>query len=381
MNLICDTGFVGILALAITVVIDSAYYGALTLTPVSFVQTNILSGIARFYGVNSSHYYLTQGLPITLGPALPFALHGIWLQINLASTRSVSSYSPQTHNSAGSILLGLILWTVFVYSWLAHKEWRFIHPLLPILHIFAADSLIKLGASAADWTHNAPSSTPDRSKRLPIRRSHLALLLGVSIPLNIYLIRVHGSAQVIAARYLHSLGQDRSRIKSIGVLMPCHSTPWQSHIHLPYLEREDAGSRLWALGCEPPLGLDSVHSRSYASQTDVFFEALGPTAYFQTYFPQDVDSAFPPSPAPYTIPGNPAPENGWRHTWPSHLLMFGALENQPASLSNSTQPAVTVKTRLEELGYKVIRRIANGWEEDARRKGGIIIWEWAGRVL
>ncbi|KAG9088238.1 glycosylphosphatidylinositol anchor biosynthesis [Ceratobasidium sp. UAMH 11750] len=372
-SLVFDVSFVGIAALAVTVAVDSMYYGAFTLTPISFVRTNILSGTARFYGVNSFHYYLTQGLPIILGPALPFALHGVWMRLRPASAQPSSwRYNPDL-----SILFGLVAWTILVYSCLAHKEWRFIHALLPILHIFAADSLIGLGARTV--VHNKPASPPTRNQpKLPsIRPSHLAFLLGVSLPLNIYLIHVHGSAQVIATRYLHSLGQDRSRVKSIGVLMPCHSIPWQSHLHLPHLGRKDGGSRLWALGCEPPLGLNSTQLERYTSQTDVFFDTIGPIAYFQKYFPQDVDPTFPPSPAPYTIPGNLPPENGWRHTWPSHLLMFGALEDQPSSPSE----VITVKEKLEELGYKVIKRIGNGWEEDERRKGGVVVWGWAGRVL
>ncbi|KAG8702372.1 hypothetical protein FRC08_003534 [Ceratobasidium sp. 394] len=57
--------------------------------------------------------------------------------------------------------------------------------------------------------------------------------------------------------------------------------------------------------------------------------------------------------------------------------MFGALEDQPSSPSE----VITVKEKLEELGYKVIKRIGNGWEEDERRKGGVVVWGWAGRVL
>jgi phosphatidylinositol glycan class B len=259
--------------------IDTAYYGALTFTPISFLRTNVLSGIAHFYGTNTFHYYLTQGLPIILGPALPFAVHGVWMHLSSSSIESARGRSSPTHNRGLSVLLGLVAWTSAVYSCLAHKEWRFIHPLLPIFHIFAADSLITLEKTAMVsplsylarllFTHRfppetlqtpIPSSDPKQPKRLVIRRNHLALLLGISIPLNLYLVRVHGSAQIIATRYLHSLGQDTSRVKSIGVLMPCHSIPWQSYLHLPHLEQEDTGSRLWALGCEPPLGLNRYGS-------------------------------------------------------------------------------------------------------------------------
>ncbi|QRW00444.1 glycosyltransferase family 22 protein [Ceratobasidium sp. AG-Ba] len=358
--------------MAVTVAVDSVYYGTLTLTPVSFLRTNVLSGIAHFYGVNVFHYYLTQGIPIVLGPALPFALHGVWKHV---SSGPGQGHSSQARNPSLSILLAFVVWTLSIYSCLAHKEWRFIHPLLPVLHIFAADSLIRL---KAETTKNVPNSDSllKRLEQLPVQRNHMMLLLGISIPLNVYLTCLHGSAQVAAARYIHALGQDQSRVKSVGVLMPCHSIPWQSHIHLSYLAQEVSGSRLWALGCEPPLGLNSTQVKKYASQTDVFFETLGPISYFEKYFPLAVDPRFPPSPAPYTRPGRPVPEKGWEHRWPSHLLMFSALESQ-----TSFGRTKTVGTKLEELGYQVIRRIRNGWEEDERRKGGVVVWEWNERIL
>jgi phosphatidylinositol glycan class B len=126
---------------------------------------------------------------------------------------------------------------------------------------------------------------------------------------------------------------------------------------------------------------NSSQLQTYASQTDVFFETLGPVAYFRNYFPEVVDPAFPPSPAPFAAPGGPPPANGWNHTWPSHLLMFGALENQLSPSNDIPKSVTTVKSKLEELGYKVIWRSGNGWEEDERRKGGVVVWEWAGRVV
>jgi hypothetical protein len=35
--------------------------------------------------------------------------------------------------------------------------------------------------------------------------------------------------------------------------MPCHSTPWQSHLHKPHLASNGSQERLWMLTCEPPL--------------------------------------------------------------------------------------------------------------------------------
>lgn len=132
----------------------------------------------------------------------------------------------------------LVAWTLVVYSAAGHKEWRFIHPLLPILHVFAAKSLVDFYAA------HAKEDEPKReSHALPVRTRHRAFLL-LSLPVSVYVMLLHGRAQVSVIQHLCT----RDDIKSLGFLMPCHSTPWQSHLH-----RRDLEGQLWALGCEPPL--------------------------------------------------------------------------------------------------------------------------------
>ncbi|ELU43975.1 glycosyltransferase family 22 protein [Rhizoctonia solani AG-1 IA] len=326
-------------ASAITI-IDTLYYGALTFTPFSFLKTNLVSGVASFYGVNTFHYYFTQGLPIVLGPSLPFTLLGVWKHIK--DNRDNRNTSPSRRTR--SLLLGLVAWTIALYSLLATD-------------LQAQDNL------KARLTF-----------QLPIRRNHLAYFLAVCLPLNLYLIRWHGSAQIAVTRYLHDLSTRSDRVKSVGVLMPCHSIPGRAYLHLPELTYATGGHRIWEIGCEPPLGLSHTQRETYTSQTDVFFETLGPIRYLDQYFPPSVDPTFPPSREPFTKPGNPPPVQGWNHTWPSHFIMFGALEN----LSSSSEIQDTVKQKLRGLGYEVVWRIGNGWEEDERRRGGVVVWEWTG---
>lgn len=64
---------------------------------------------------------------------------------------------------------------------------------------------------------------------------------------GIYVMRLHGSAQISVMEYLRSI--NASELHSVGFLMPCHSTPWQAYLHKPEL----SGGNLWALSCEPPL--------------------------------------------------------------------------------------------------------------------------------
>ncbi len=175
------------------------------------------------------HYYLTQAYPILLTTCLPFFFHGVTLNYRSLTTRRDSSSAMLT------TLMGLTIWTTAIYSLSGHKEWRFLHPLLPIMHLFCTKSLLYLTAKQT----TSPISIPPRS---------LALLL-LQIPAMIYVTFFHGRAQIAVMHYLRSIPP--ADLTSVGFLMPCHSTPWQAYLHRAHLAET---GRMWALGCEPPLG-------------------------------------------------------------------------------------------------------------------------------
>lgn len=155
---------------------------------------------------------------------IPFVLRGIFLSKNgrPAQARTV------------------VGWTIAAYSLLGHKEFRFLHPLLPLLHLFAANSLV----------HPATSSSSSTLPHIGIRRSH-ALLILLSLMPAIYLTSFHSLAQISVLNVLRHL--PLSELRSVAFLMPCHSTPWQSHLHRPDLEPSGEGGRAWFVTCEPPV--------------------------------------------------------------------------------------------------------------------------------
>jgi phosphatidylinositol glycan class B len=223
------------LSLGALLCIDTFYFGQLTFTPWNFFMANL--SISSYYGVNQWHYYITQALPILCTTALPFVIHGVYTMVQTPSVQERHRY--QT-------LLGVIGFTIAVYSLGQHKEWRFIHPLLPLLHVCAAKSLADLKSSSPS---NAEGHNTKVTKQgwLPIRPTHLALML-LNIPAILYVILLHGRAQISVMHYLRSLPP--VDLQSVGFLMPCHSTPWQAYLHRPELASPKA---MWALTCEPPL--------------------------------------------------------------------------------------------------------------------------------
>ncbi|KAI0822851.1 glycosyltransferase family 22 protein [Trametes gibbosa] len=326
---IINACWIGASVLITVIGLDSLYYGKLILTPLNFLLTNA-SSVSLFYGRSPWHYYLSQGVPILTAISLPWVLHGAYLATRPSAPSSLR------------VILGLVIWTISIYSCTGHKEWRFLHPLLPIMHILAAKSFVDLHGSKGISSFGALS-----------RR----LILSLSVPVVVYVALFHGRAQVAVIHHLRHVAPMASG--PIGFLVPCHSTPWQSYLHRADLIDDGV---LWALGCEPPLHGQDV--TRYQDQTDIFYAS--PLEYLKSRFPGEVNPAFPPSALPRSKPGVDANETQpWRHEWPRSLVFFGALLNQP-----------DVRNLLLDLGYEEAWRAEHGWEGDERRRGGIRVWTY-----
>lgn len=216
--------------------VDTWFYGHLTFTPLNFLRVNVIEQISLFYGANPWHFYVTQALPFDTLALLPFVVHGSWLLLRHSAIQPART------------LVYVALATMTALSLLSHKEFRFVQPLLPILHCASAQSLLSLSASRR---------SEDRYTWMPLmKKPYIKLILGLDIPAACLFIMVHMKGQVTVTNYIRHL--PAAEVKSLGFLMPCHSTPWQSHMHRHDLEVRDSrsgyGGYLWALTCEPPLG-------------------------------------------------------------------------------------------------------------------------------
>ncbi|KAJ3762690.1 glycosyltransferase family 22 protein [Lentinula raphanica] len=338
-----DVAIIGCMTLTLILVLDTAYYGQVTFTPSSFLYRN-LSGVSLFYGDSPWHYYLSQAIPIMSTTSLPFVIDGIWTTICHAENTSLRT------------LLGLVSWTIGIYSLAGHKEWRFIHPLLPILHLFAAKSLVDRSAHVIKLDQSTL-----HNRGIPIRKGFLALLL-VTVPVSAWIVLVHCSGPVSVMSYLRSIPETELQGGVVGFLMPCHSTPGHAYLHRPQL----ANGGLWSLGCEPPLNNQNLST--YRDQTKVFF--ANPYQYLIDRFPERVDHAFPISPYPSSTPGEIAPNDAWRHEWPRYLVLFGALLD-----------VYGVRQQLVGKGYAEVWKGGRPWEGDSDlRKGGVRVWKYQGTV-
>lgn len=224
--------------LSLVILVDSWWFGKLTLTTLNFVQTNF-SSVSLFYGQNPWHFYITQALPILCATLLPSVILGWYRGVRGRFGRPARQLS---------IVVSV---TIVIYSLNGHKEWRFIHPLLPILHMIASKVLVdsfdaQPKPPAEAKTRQAPRVGRKALGRLSIPSLPLYLILA-TLPLSFYVMRYHGRGQIAAM--LHLRNSPSTELRSVGFLMPCHSTPWQAYLH----RAELVDGRLWALGCEPPL--------------------------------------------------------------------------------------------------------------------------------
>lgn len=302
-------------------------------------------------------------------------------------------------------LVRLTVWTIAVYSCLGHKEWRFLQPIVALLHTMAGKHLATPTASGtATGTATSPTRGRSTLSNLLASTSHrkLFLLHLSTLPLAIYLLLFHCIGQSFTLpRYLRA-AHAKGELKSAGFLMPCHSTPWQSHLHLEALDEERGGvgeDRLWFLSCEPPRGsladvASGGGSDTYWDESDYFY--ADPLRYLRLYLPVHVDESFTSMPAggrwdsqlhggmwdSHEIGAGPGSDSGAGpgvplHQWPSHLLTFEALL-MPTSIPDHTHTVdVSVETELRNKGYTPETRLWNSlFHDDPRRRGRIVVWRW-----
>ncbi|EDL84114.1 phosphatidylinositol glycan, class B (predicted), isoform CRA_c [Rattus norvegicus] len=244
---------VGFITFSLSLIIDRIFFGQWTLVQFNFLKFNVLQNLGTFYGSHPWHWYFSQGFPVVLGTHLPFFIHGCFL-------------APRRLN----ILLLAVLWTLLVYSMLGHKEFRFIYPVLPFCMVFCGYSLAHLKA----W-----------------RKAALSFLLLSNVLLALYTGLVHQRGTLDVMSHIQKVcprGPDPAPA-SVFIMMPCHSTPYYSHVHCPLSMR--------FLQCPP----DLTGKTQYLDEADTFY--LNPLGWLQQEFHSNV-------------------------SLPTHLVTFNVLEKE-----------------------------------------------------
>lgn len=138
LTLISQYCIICIVCCLTSVLLDTYCYGTLVVSPWEFFRINILRKIADTYGTHHLLWYIFCGLPVLLGLYYPVFLICSW---------QIMKHPACFHRQA--IMLIVIVWTLCVYSFLAHKEFRFLLPLLPMLIYICTSCTFRLSVKFA----------------------------------------------------------------------------------------------------------------------------------------------------------------------------------------------------------------------------------------
>ncbi|KAI1823053.1 glycosyltransferase family 22 protein [Xylaria intraflava] len=346
----------GSLALGISLVSDRQYFGDWKFPPFAWLYFNVAKDLAKFYGQNDWHYYLSQGIPLLCTTMAPFVLQGL-----VKSLDAESSYSVTTANTLKALTF-IIITTVSTLSLVSHKEVRFIQPLLPALHILGAPYITSFFTilSPSGATTSPPPALKWRRKPL------LAIALVANVVVGGYLSWFHAAAPIEVMSFLReefehihpdhlNFGPRYSNATLTGseihppqelfalFLTPCHATPWRSHLIYPALNAR-------ALTCEPPLdtALDSPERSTYQDETRQFY--VDPVKFLATMM---------------------WPRNAPGEHMARYIVGFEGIEMPLRMYFDSDGPGARHQIQLKEVWSAW-----NGlFTDDERKAGRLVVWE------
>lgn len=279
--LILRTILVGTSVAAAMMVIDHYCFDSWVFTPYQFFAFNWKNDIGAFYGSHSWHWYFTIGYPTVMSVHLiPFACG-----LKLKKLRPIYT---------------LIFWVMFVLSKLSHKEFRF---LLPVMHL----SMVIVGVTLQEMTRRGIKLG---SFILGYKTAFSIALVTLFVELLItgYMGIYHQRGVLDAVEFVSESASDNANVL---YLMPCHSTPYYSHIH------RNVSMRF--LTCEPNFDL----RENYLDEADVFYH--DPNKWLHDN---------------YVVKGHLNDSNGEAVSLPTHIVMYDSM-------------SILISELLESQGYEL----------------------------
>lgn len=282
---------IGIISFLISILIDSLARGTLIITSYEFLKANVVNNVGEWYGSEPWHWYLSNGFPAMVGIQIaPFVVAVIHIVKNKEMYKNELA------------LLGCIIFTIVIYSGLSHKEFRFILPLLPI-------TLYISSAYLSSWSRKANQTL--------IWFVAGGIFIGNVIP-AVFFSTIHQRGTIDVMVPLREIAMNNPQNVSFLFLMPCHSTPLYSHLHINITTR--------FLTCEPNL----EKKDNYVDEADLFYN--NPSWWLQKhYHPSEL--------------------------LPSHVILFDSLEYRISDFLRRYKPLRRIfhtKLPTERVGEYII---------------------------
>ncbi|GMM54748.1 putative glycosylphosphatidylinositol-alpha 1,2 mannosyltransferase [Maudiozyma humilis] len=307
---------------ALNLVIDYYFYGEILFPIFRFLKFNFTSPLAKFYGVAPWHFYIFQGIPIVTSSALIPFIYGMRHSLS-SKPDSQIMYAPFVQFKF------VVLLNIIIFSSLAHKEFRFIYPLQPFFLVIATFGYRRIRYILSNYKRSVNFIS--------------CVVLGSVFAFAVLVGYYHESGVISVMEYI----RNKPEVTSVGFIMPCHSTPWQSHFH-----RSDIPD-MWSITCEPPLHLlddDEANEKLpyYMDESDYLYDDI--PKFIAEHMVTDKSQAN-------------LTNDKWAHEWPEYLIVFGHMDD------------VFMRERLENTQYQEEMRFFNTighW--DSRRNGDVIVY-------
>ncbi|CCD26502.1 putative glycosylphosphatidylinositol-alpha 1,2 mannosyltransferase NDAI_0H03290 [Naumovozyma dairenensis CBS 421] len=312
--------------------IDFYFYKKLSFPIINFIKFNFTSSLSSFYGTAPWHFHITQSLPFVLGYSIIFFVPTLFIRSSFPS--AIKKYPSQLNNPFFQIKTVIVL-NIIAYSCIGHKEFRFVYSLQPLFLIMTTFFLLRLYRN-------------EEFNQLVKLILFIGSILSLIFMTLLNFINESGSIEVM--KFLHN---EPYPIESVGFIMPCHSTPWQSYLH-----RNDI-PELWSISCIPPLHLlgdtnTKLKLPNYMDESDYLYENM--EEFFLKNFPPITEG----EKGKHEGKGSIAK----KYEWPEYLIIFQQMDD------------IFMRKYLEPSSYHEYKRIFNSYFHwDSRRTGDIIIYK------
>mmetsp|Transcript_10194 Transcript_10194/g.15370 ORF Transcript_10194/g.15370 Transcript_10194/m.15370 type:complete len:685 (-) Transcript_10194:232-2286(-) len=274
VNLCAIPGAIGVF---IGCLVDRIFFGFWAIPFLASIHFNVLLGNGALYGTHPFLWYFFAGLPAIAGVLTPFIVYEVVSAFRRRPSRISPNCTSKNENPARLLSIIILSYVIF-HSISAHKEFRFILPILPLVCVLAGSTMHTI------YQKSGASFVRSSSKR---RRNYLLLSLCIlNYPHLIYLSVVHQRAPIEVneriSSFLSELIQKNNGSKgdiessdskySVHYLMGCHSTPLYSHLHIPSKDDKKAAVNVetWHLDCSPECRSKSTLCESTQFELDPF---------------------------------------------------------------------------------------------------------------
>ena len=281
-----------VVVLVFSTCLDWIMYGRLEVVPWNFLKFNVLEGGSALYGTSPWHANLTMHLPSMLLIAYPAFYYGYYKVWRLASRGD----GPVKHLPGGRrrgqepggelvavaqrlVFLGwCALFYCIVYSIPAHKEVRFLLPVLPMCLPVVSYGVVVFGRRRR-WSREA---FPRYYKWINVAALGYFSIFHQRGPVRVMSVirRLHDT-RARAPTVTASTGGNATM--SVLFLTPCHFTPYYASLH-------SWDIRMRFFDCSPPAYRDGVHRVNAAERGWLNLPGLPSGMSERAYFESDPET-------------------------------------------------------------------------------------------